>query len=444
MRRLRLALPLALLASASCVSHAPGSDPDAGPDLLPGAIASMLVEVDPAADPPMRVIAPASSEKPSRSVLGDVSLVGPGTWNPATERLSATVRITNRSGAELDEPFMELVSLNRAEVRAELIHEGAGGAGSRWRFADLDRAAGRNGGSARQRIRFHAPGAVPFTFRVDVVADPESASPVDPDDDDDMYNAELNQAAGDDCDDEDPSVRPRKGGCLCHEACDACSESECCRQACSGDCACPSTCSCEYEGEPGTPDVECVGATCDLTCDGHVGQCTIGECTGADCGLTCERSAAVCTVDSCSDSSCAAECTSSLAVCRMNECVDGAACSLACGSSGAICRVGACEGSTCDVACDRVIGPCGIASCAESDCHVTCDRSLTTCSIDRCDSGTCTVECASSLGCRMSCDDDAECRMRCTGGGACNLTCDAGAPIACGNGWRVCPGTPCP
>jgi hypothetical protein len=433
-----------LLLLAACVDGTSASGPrDGAVDVPYGLVASVIVEVDPSADVPIRILEESRKGVPT-SVLGRLELVGPGSWNPNTERLSAIVRITNRSSGQLDEPRMEIVSLNRAEVQAELIHGGGGGVGSLWRFADLDHAQGSNAGSARQRIRFHAPGALSFTFRVDVIADPDPESPVDPDDDDDMHNEEIDEPAGDDCDDGDSSVRPGRNGCHCLGECNACSDSQCCRQACQGVCECPSTCSCEYDAEPGAPDVRCNDASCELACDSHVGECSIGECVGSDCGLSCERSAALCTVDTCSDSSCAVECASSLALCRLNDCVDGAACSLSCSSAAAYCRVDACEGSTCDVSCDRMFGPCGVATCSDSDCHVTCSSALSVCAIDRCESGSCTVECTSSSGCRMSCAEDAECRMRCSNTGSCNLTCDDGPAIVCGNGWRVCPGTPCP
>jgi hypothetical protein len=164
-------------------------------------VAFAIIDVDPMA-PPEQMLRVRTAEggapapKAIGSVLGEVALSGPGTWHPATEKLTARVRVTNQSSHLLNEPKMVLDWLSREGVSAEIVHEGDGGTGSAWAFADIDRAGGANDGSARQRIRFHSPGGKAFSFRVQVTADVDPRRGIDPDDDDDGFNEEQDEPAG--------------------------------------------------------------------------------------------------------------------------------------------------------------------------------------------------------------------------------------------------------
>jgi hypothetical protein len=446
-----LALTTALVGCASTTRPATGPDPKGAPTVLGYA----FFDVDPQAPPEERIRVrtewvsdAAAAPKSQGSVLGDVVLSGPGVWNADTERLSARVRITNGTSHDLDEPQMVLDTLSRDAVTAELVHSGDGGLGSVWAFADIARSGGANGGSARQRIRFHAPGGVAFSFSVQVIADPAPRRGIDPDDDDDGYNSERDQPAGDDCDDRDPTVYPGRGGCQCLSSCDVCGEGECCQQACTGQCECPLGCSCDYEstwsGED-PPDVVCGDASCDLSCESYGHPCTISECDGSDCDLACASGSSACAVGSCSGSTCAAHCSSTSGGCSVDACEDGSDCAVDCTNGSGACGVGECTGSSCDLVCSRFGGPCRIEQCEGAACSVSCENSGGSCGIDHCEAGsTCSVSCKSSTSCSMSCEAGASCTLSCQQTGSCNLTCEGGAAIDCGGGVKVCPGIGCP
>src|SRR5690606_32992964 len=81
-------LLVALLLLAGC-SRARGVDPSGGvgTEHLRLRVAQLRLVADPTGPTPLRLVA---SDKRT-SVLADVSLSGPGVWDPATERLSAEV-----------------------------------------------------------------------------------------------------------------------------------------------------------------------------------------------------------------------------------------------------------------------------------------------------------------------------------------------------------------
>ncbi len=183
--------------------HVDVSDPDAP-----------KVDVRRALDPALE----ASGAQANVSVVSDVSLAGPGTWDADNRRLWAGVRITNNSGVDFDEPRMEVTAVSEPTVVAELVHggNGAGGSNPAWYgFADIERSGGANAASARQCVQFYDPNVLNFDFTVDVTAN-VNASPgqVVPDYDDDRYNSEaLPQAAAGDCDDD-----PAQCGAHCKPA----------------------------------------------------------------------------------------------------------------------------------------------------------------------------------------------------------------------------------
>src|SRR5690606_8195690 len=209
MTRLLLA---ALVSVAGCaLSHEVDPTGGVGAEHVRLRVARLVLAADPAASEPVPILS-VESDKARESVLARVTLSGPGTWNAATEGLSADVRISNATSGPLDGPAVVVVSITESgadggvapeTVRVELNDSGGDRLGSLFAFADLDFAGGVNGGSARHPLRFHSPGGVSFTFTVDVFAHVNPpAGNVRPDGDDDGYNTEAG-ARGEDCDDTD-------------------------------------------------------------------------------------------------------------------------------------------------------------------------------------------------------------------------------------------------
>lgn len=370
------------------------------------------------------------------SVLSSVDLFGPGTWDPGTQRLTGNVRITNTSGAiVLDEPELQIVSTTASSPNLlfEGVDSGSGGPGSVYGYADMDLAAGVNNGSAYRTIVIYDPDVESFDFTVDVMAETGTAQEdIYPDADDDSYNIEAGEYAGDDCDDNDATKTPVSGTCVCNTPCDFCGYG-CCEEQCTGDCdageaiTCLSACNCDIDGDTdGNVEVDCAsGSTCDVACQsGAPGadSCDV-DCLGGNCTVTCS--------DNDGDDDCALGCTA------------GSTCDLDC--QGALdCTIDFCtNGSDCDLSCDSTADDCSITSCTGgSTCDVDC-TSTGTCNIGLCGGGgsSCSVTCSSGqsgAGCGATCAASASCLLYCNGATAScdetNLTCLGNAPpegVAC-------------
>ncbi len=182
-------------------------------------------------------LTPGQKVQVEQSVLDSVSVSAPGTWNPTTETLTADMRITTSGTLDLDEPKLQITricesvgtkctSCMAAEITAgtctvdvnaapgvsfEGVHVGSGRVGSHYAFADLEVGGGAVSGSAHQAFAAKSVGGVSFGFEIDVLADPVG-TPIDSDGDDDTYNAEAGEDAGDDCCDSDPLVYPGATG----------------------------------------------------------------------------------------------------------------------------------------------------------------------------------------------------------------------------------------
>src|SRR5690606_4358463 len=150
MTRLLLA---ALVSVAGCaLSHDVDPIGGVGVEHVRLRVARLVLAADPAASEPVRILS-VESDKARESALARVTLSGPGTWNAATERLSADVRITNETSGPFDEPEMVVVAITESgpdggavpePVRVELNDSGGDRLGSVFAFADLDFAGGVN------------------------------------------------------------------------------------------------------------------------------------------------------------------------------------------------------------------------------------------------------------------------------------------------------------
>jgi hypothetical protein len=421
-----------------------------------------------------------------RSVLSDVTLVGPGVWDDATQRLSATVRITNGAAPAMDEPYMVVTQVSQPAscVIFEGQHSGSSYVGATYAFADITPPgpSAVNGASAKQGMAIYNPCRSNFTFRVDVRAVVRGSRRVVPDRDDDGFNVEAGEPAGDDCNDFDASVFP--GGpvpCACSLSCAGCALG-CCDEACENGCSrtCTAGCVCDVRPGPGsrgslrcqpgsTCNLDCAsGAECDLSCsnamctsycEGSTGgrdACRTTCQNGASCAQQCVDAEDDCEYDDCSGGSqCTLDCANTAGECRFrNECQGGATCELTCDETQRSCDIDACIGrSVCQVECNgRTGGSCAIDRCdGGSTCDVDCTGNVRgTCGIGVCEDGaTCNVTCGDTRGgrCAMSCDGSSSCTLDCGDytGRDCHLDCQGGRARRCSgtNVW-VCPGTSCP
>lgn len=427
----------------------------------------------------------------AESVLTRVSVVGPGTWDAATQRISATVRITNVSAPAMDEPFMVVRTVTQPSscVIFEGTHAGGTYVGAQYRYADITApgATAVNGASAKQRVVIHAPCVKKFTFTVDVRSVVRGSRRIVPDRDDDSYNIEPEQSAGDDCNDNDPSVYP--GGpvpCSCGITCGSTCGMGCCEEACESNCSrtCLGGCVCDVKPGPAgsganPSSLNCqAGSICNLDCSQTTSGCAL-TCSNATCTSYCESTAhnRDCTASCANASECTQQCTGADRNCDITTCTGGSTCTLDCAETANDCRFSnACAGgSTCSVTCDETVGSCSMVSCTGSSrCDLACNGSTgRDCAITNCDGGsTCNVDCSGAVGgkcgvasctdgstcnvtcgdtaagtCSMKCESGSQCTLDCGAykGSACSLQCTGGARQRCGmtNTW-VCPGTPCP
>lgn len=473
----------------ACSSTSPKEKPAAEPQFEK--LARFRIDVDPRAAEPFsftRLSFDEAGEVGQQrqafhvSVTSGVSLSGPGTWDEATRRLRGDVRITNGSGTTLDEPRIVITSVTTDSVALtfEGVDSGSGAVGSYYAYADTDVAGGINNGSAWRPWTVWDPDIQSFSFTVDVEAITTTPpSGVFPDGDDDSFNVEVNQPAGDDCDDTDPAKNPGDGTCTCDSDCSTCTNG-CCEQACDGDdctdggatgvitCA---ACGCDVVGSSGsTLEVDCQpGSTCDVTCNepgpdpGNMCAvtCDAANCTvdcespsfSSDCGISCVNTATCslncmdggddCNVELCQGgASCTLNCIDTRDECIVSGgCSDGAHCDINCDSNGDTCGVDLCDDSVCEVECEDVGGvcevatcssgatchvqcggnnpDCGIGTCLAADCSVTCDDNISNnCEVGVCTSGsTCSVDCSSTVG--------GDCRVGpCLPGADCAVSCN--------------------
>ncbi len=407
----------------------------------------------------------------NKSVLADVTVTGPGTWNgPPTNELRADVVLTHDGTVNdsFDEPQLVVTAL---EVRGPgtvrfITSDGGGtGVGAVVPFADMQspsatpKCGGRTKTSARRELRIAVtrPENTRFDFTVDVRADrvaPNSARVV-PDCDDDGYNTEP-EDAGNDCNDNSRSVR---SGCTCEPGPRNCtSPGLSCTQpvrphgktTCSGDCVC------NVEARSQTDvEVACTG-DCNVTCDGvshdpltsGTTACS-SPCSGegTDCNLTCKNqrrsangSVANDCAQTCSDgANCNLTCTDNESNCQVARCSEGADCKVSCtGTNGrgvtsnvwaGACGVNTCAGAgtSCDVSCGEApasaapaFADCGVTSCTDgASCTVTCNEKSTPSS----PWNRCVLGCQGSSKCTIDCHElRGDERDRCRDG----LTCPRG------------------
>jgi hypothetical protein len=452
-------------------------------------IGSFLVTVDPTAGERSVRIVPLRNGIPKAStdsLLADVTLVGPGQWDPSTQRMTATVRIENGSAPSMDEPYIVVTAVNKARscIAFERAHSGGTYTGATYRFADIT-APGLtevNHASARQTMVIHDPCVTDFRFQVDVRAVVRGSRRIVPDRDDDSFNIEANEPAGDDCNDFDAQVYP--GGpvsCDCTLSCNTCPNG-CCTETCTGSCSqtCTSGCVCDLTpgaGGSGTMDCE-AGSVCNLDCTEATEGCTL-NCSNASCTSYCQdtRSPKTCTENCSNGSACVQQCLGVGGRCEIRDCSGGSDCTIDCAGTRSDCKVwnGCLDGATCNVTCDTTGGSCQTDVCRNaSTCNVECNGDTdANCTVDRCDTGsTCNVVCNDAVRgtCGISsCTNGSTCHATCndTSAGKCSMSCDAtssctldcgdypskSCSLQCSNGratrcpstnvW-VCPGTPCP
>lgn len=460
----------------------------------PKKIGSYLIHVDPAAasgsiatvEPYEESTGQASEPGVRRerltSVLLDVSFYGPGTWHPDTKLVTVTMRITNLSSNDLDEPFVQIVWCTEPTVVFEKIHAGDGGPGSVYAYADIEAPPdGANGASAKQDWQLYDPYVIEFSFKIELFANISSpASAVFPDNDDDRFNIEPGEWAGDDCDDNDPARTPEHG-CSCASSCDTC-DPDCCIETCTDDCSVDcSACACTIIGSPGNEtDVTCSSnATCNITCTQPSGtsddnQCDV-RCDNSTCNITCTDSDKDCNAYCDNGAFCSLTCTNAGDDCEIDYCRNGSTCNLDCTVSGDDCRIrnGCDDASTCTLNCSNTSDDCIIPRCDDASiCSIMCTDTGDDCFINRCRNGsTCDVTCvgpvddACGVGycqrnstCSVTCDDPdiADCRMRCSRSSSCvmdcgplpanrcHLRCGRRSVVDCGNNVWACSSTDCP
>jgi hypothetical protein len=462
------------LVCASAVAACSGSE-DVSPVSDPSAegessaeqesIGRFKVTVDPTAAEPI-VIEPVEEGLPqpgtqdttplpsNRTVLSSVTLTGPGTWNAATQTLTAPVVMTHNGSinSSFNEPQMVVTALSdeTGTVTFESSdNPGVKGVGATMAFTDIQRPGAANVcGSFGVRTTAKLPlvikdtdPATSFSFTVDVRA--FQATTVSPDCDDDGKNSEFGQDAGNDCNDRNASVI---SGCDCTQCTTA---GLSCDQPLTtgGQFDCNQGCSCNIDGTGGTDvNVSCQD-DCNVSCDGAT--------DGGDGGNIACRTA-------CSGgSTCGLDCSNLVGDdCRM-ACSQASTCDLNCSSNTGLCDYQTCSGgSTCNATCSGGGTICGVSTCGnDSDCAVTCGSATeaanmtTRCGINACNrDATCVVTCVNPgpQGCTLRCTSDRaeECRMDCSAipdvpagnqAAQCKLTCPTGqAKTALGGGIFVC------
>jgi len=407
------------------------------------------------------------------SVLSDCSVVGPGSWNPSTHTISATVRITNEHTSDFDEPIMQVlwITPDGVNVTFQQTHGGGTGVGAWYAYADIEEPPGENGSSAKQNMSIYDPEDLPFSFAVDVLAELGSpSSEIFGDADDDRFNEEIDEDAGDDCDDADASIYPGGGGCLCWGGCSGGCPSgyDCCEETCTSSCSvnCPEvSCACYFYPSSGD-DLHATcdqGTTCYVESNGganvDVEHCDTGTCgidcvdssdcymnlcnAGADCDIACNNSTN-CKVTECQDGAdCDIACVDS-GDCMVDECHDTADCSVSCDGD-TNCHIEKCyDWTTCNLSCSNSDDDCKISECKDdSVCNVSCDN-VDKCVIDKCEQSSCTIDCANTEYCFLKCEDQAECVLDCDNVDSCVMDC-AQTLIECPGDVFVCGDDPvCP
>jgi hypothetical protein len=447
----------------------PVSDPAAGSgnESEPAKLESVgrfKVTVDPMAAEPI-LFEPIEEDSPkpgtqattplpeNRTVMSSISLTGPGTWNAATQTLTAPVVMTHTGSiaASFNEPQMVVTALSdtTGTVTFETSdNPGVLGVGATLAFADMQRPGAANvcGAFGVRTTASHAlvikdtNPATSFSFTVDVRA--FQATTVSPDCDNDGRNSEL-QDAGGDCNDANASIT---SGCDCTQCTTA---GVSCDQPLTtgGQFTCNSGCSCNIDGTGGTDVNVACPDDCNVNCDGAI--------DGTDGGNVACRTA-------CSGgSTCALDCSNLVGDhCRM-ACSQGSTCDLNCSDNTGQCEYQTCSNaSTCNAVCIGGGTTCGVSTCGNGgDCAVTCgtatqQASMTTrCGINACNrDATCLVTCVNPgpQGCTLRCTSDRaeECRMDCSAipdvpagnqAAQCKLTCPSGqTKTALGGGIFVC------
>ncbi len=372
------------------------------------------------------------------SVFSHVAVTGPGTWHgPPINELRAEVVITHRAltSNAFDEPQLVVTAFSKSgpgEVTFVSRHGGGDNQGAVIAFSDIQSNSSLNRcpgfgvrTSAKHALRIHVTEAptTTFSFTVDVRAHPVAANAavIAPDCDNDGFNPELGEDAGNDCNDRNPSLRT---GCSCTSG-----ENQC--TTAGGDCT-PSG--------PGGGTVSCSNGSpcpCNVKCANGAEGCGISSCQTTTCNNTChdnQGTSGACGVTTCSS---AATCNSfchdnqdTSGTCGVTSCSGNSDCGTVCqnnaGTQGT-CGVGTCTGgSRCNALCQDnagTQGTCGVKTCeGGSTCNTTCQDNADT-------GGTCGVEtCRGGAKCNAACQDNAStqgtCGVKtCEGGSTCNLQC---------------------
>ncbi|HET7541856.1 MAG TPA: hypothetical protein VFK05_18400 [Polyangiaceae bacterium] len=395
-----------------------------------------------------------------------VTVTGPGTYNPTTHTMSAKIVVTHKSAVatDFDELQMVVTSITSSSPKIAFVtnNDNTPGVGAVMAFADIQSSAstgsmcgpGIRKTSATHALRIFDPDDAPFSFKVDVRALAGAGTAISPDCDGDGFNTEIGEDAGDDCNDSVASVYPGGGVCACAGAGTLCNvPGAACTQTvtsgstytCSGPCACniqaPSTTSditvnCQHEctfGCNGVTDgadmgtVSCSGtcaaaSTCAFNCNNQTGaaDCSYSCNNGSTCNVACASTNAAgtdCTT-ACTDSNCTVACLGGAAQCGATQC-NASTCTVSCGTSASSTFSGSCgvadqcsNGSTCNISCvgSNSGGICGVPMCRGSTCNVACGSTTAGaanfhyCGVGDCRNGaSCTVACTNASSCSLSC-----------------------------------------
>jgi hypothetical protein len=396
---------------------------------------------------------------PSLSVLSSATLTGPGTWDPVTQTMTAPILVTHTGviNASFNEPQMVVRTLSdtTGTVTFETSNNpGVKGVGATMAFSDIERPVGSTracGTTAAHTTAKHklvikdTIPATSFSFNVDVRARLVGVNvPVNPDCDNDNFNAEVNQDAGGDCNDNDATLTGSQCNCI-----DQCTTpgGTCTQAVTSGAFTCPlGDCSCNVAGTGGTDvNVTCQN-DCSVQCDGATDGTDLGNLA---CRTTCQNG-----------NDCALNCSHLVGDDCGMACTGGSTCNLNCNDSTGACEYQSCiDGSTCNAACVGNGTICGVSSCGNGgDCAVTCGTSTaqanfsTRCGINACGrDATCLVTCVNPgpQGCTLKCSStSSDCTMDCSAipdvpagnrAAMCKLTCPTGrTKIDVGGGVYEC------
>ncbi len=427
------------------------------------------------------------------SIMTGIDIHGPATWDPETLTLSGVVTLTNLSTTDYDEPEMVITNIvvDSTAVPAPVVtfiktHDGGGGVGATYKYADMpDNTKPLT--TARQILAVYDPEAVSFSFDIDVLAVLDSPpAEIVPDIDQDMYNVEVNEHAGDDCDDYNIFIFPGGGTCTgCVDSCDGSCDSirDCCEDPCPGgkcdleckdqDCDCYFTsdgngdlkakcqegtvCNVISDGGGKTEISECKDASCNLSCE-NGGECKLKDCKEAStCDVVCSDSDKKCKLEKCEDaSSCSLNCDAT-DDCEMKECKKASDCQVDCTDLDD-CKIDKCNEASCDLDCSA-LDDCKLKECVKSDCSMdcqfvdeckiekeckdgsTCDMTcfeVEKCKIRKCEKNSdCTVDCDGAKECKIEECKEARCELNCTNADKCELKkCDKKSEciIRCGEG----------